>query len=645
MVLSWFGLHPWLPYIAVAAGAPFAIGSGLAALRDRELDVNVLMILAAAGSILLGRPGEAAVLLFLFSLSNTLEAYALGRTKSAIEGLIKLRPAQAIRVTARGDETVPVESVVVGDVVRVLPFEQIPLDGDIEIGETTVNEAAMTGESESVFKGPGSRVLSGTQNLDSMILVKVTAQAGDTTLEKIVDLVRDAQENKASGERISAWFGQRYTLFVIFASLVSIGVRLLIGEPTGEALYSSLTLLVALSPCAIVISSPASTLSALAWAARNGMLIRGGEFIESAGRVTAVAMDKTGTLTQGKPVLTEICVCEEVPAVARSGGNICVDDDACWERGRSLSPQAKEILIAAAAGEQYSTHPIATAIVAAAVENGLSIPEATDQTSHSGLGVSGLVNGLPIRIGQRRFFEQGEERLPADFAVHVEELQRKGMTVAVLQYGDKFAALGLRDEPRAEAPAILSQLQNELGLKVSMLTGDTVQTAAAVAEELRMSDFQAGLMPADKESIIATAVDSGQKLMMVGDGINDAPSLARATVGVAMGGLGSDVALNAADVVLMQDRLDRLPDLIRLGRLTNRIIRANLIFAGGVIACLTLGALLFGVLWPEQRNLALPLAVVGHEGSTVLVILNGLRLLRGPYRPSPTAPIAAATLP
>ncbi len=632
LVLSWFLTQAWLPYVAVVAGAPFALAAGWEALKNRELDVNVLMILAATGAILLGHPAEAAVLLFLFSLSNTLEAYALGRTKSAIEGLMKLRPSQAILVRDGQDVSVPVEDLKVGDVVRVLGFEQIPVDGVVESGATSVDEAAMTGESVPVPKAVGDRVLSGTQNLDGMITLSVTAAVGDTTLEKIVSLVQDAQENKASGERISAWFGQRYTLFVIFATIASTAIRLLVGQPSNEALYASLTLLVALSPCAIVISSPATTLSALSWAARNGMLVRGGEFIESSGRVQYIAMDKTGTLTQGKPVLYEICVCDQAPVAVGSGGGLCVSEEACWSRGETLSEDARMVLRAAAAGEQYSTHPIAAAIVNAAVENGIEVPEATEQKSHSGLGVSAMIDGHPLRIGQRRFFEQGDERLPADFAVHAEELQRKGMTVAIMEYQGKFSALGLQDGPRPEAMAVLDELRGPLGLEIAMLTGDTIQTAEAVAADLKITNVKAGLMPADKERIIGEIVDSGRSLMMVGDGINDAPSLARATTGVAMGGLGSDIALNAADVVLMQDRLDRLPQLIKLGRKTNRVIRGNLIFAGGVIAVLSIGSLLFGLLWPDKQNLALPLAVIGHEGSTVLVILNGLRLLHGPGR-------------
>lgn len=630
LVLSFFGLHPALPYLSVVFGSYFALKAAYGSLRERSLDVNFLMVFAAAGAVALGHPSEAAVLLFLFSLSSTLESLTLARTKNAIEGLIKLRPDNALRVTDGEDETVPVEALRVGDQVRVPPYQAIPADGVLISGESSIDQSAMTGESVPVEKKEGDRVLAGTQNQDRMFVMEVTSAVGDTTLEKIVDLVRDAQENKASGERISAWFGQRYTVFVLIAFGVSLGIRFLLGQETNNALYGALTLLVALSPCAVVISTPASTLSALAWAARNGILVRGGEFIESVGRIDTVLLDKTGTLTSGKPQLVEICVCTGVPETVPSTGSLCVEEDACWSRGATMSDEARQLLRLAASAEQYSTHPIAEAIVRAAREHGVEVPEAQEQRDVAGMGVVAKVDGKSIRIGQRRFFDSPKEGLDPDFVVHAEELQRKGMTVAILEVGGRWAALGLRDEPRPEAPDFLRELK-EVGVEeVVMLTGDTEQTAKAVAEELSIGAYRAALLPDDKERTVAAEVERKRTVMMVGDGINDAPSLARATVGVAMGGLGSDVALNAADVVIMQDRLTKIPQLIRFGRRTNAVIRANLIFATGVITFLTLGSMLFDSLFPQYRNLLLPFAVVGHEGSTVLVILNGLRLLKGP---------------
>ncbi len=611
LVVGFFLPASPIPYFAVAFGSVFAIQSALNSLRARELDVNLLMVLAAVGAVVVGQALDAAALLFLFSLSNTLESYAMSRTRSAIEGLIQLRPERAVRISESGDETVPVESLQIGDRVRVTGFEAIPVDGVLLQGETNVNQAAMTGESVPVHRTVGDKVLAGTQNLESMFVMEVTAAAGGSTLDRVVELVRTAQENKASGERISQWFGQRYTVFVLTVFVIALLTRIGLGQPWSAALYGALILLVALSPCALVISTPASTLSALAWAGKRGILIRGGEFLERIGRIKVAAVDKTGTLTLGKPKLIEICVCVPVNA-----GTVSKEESACWHGEGDLSGEAKRMLRAAAAAEQYSTHPIAESIVSAARSQGIDVPEALQQVDHAGLGVTAVIDEGPVRIGQPRFFTD----LPEDFKPHAESLRKRGMTVAIMEFDGKFAALGLRDEPRPEARAVLEELR-ALGIEeIIVLTGDNEQTAKAVAAELAVTDVRAGLLPQNKTAIIEALEQAGKPVMMVGDGINDAPSLSRASVGVAMGGLGSDVTLDAADVVLMQDKLERLPELVRLGRRTTGIIRANLFFAGGVIGLLTLASLFF--------QLPLPLAVIGHEGSTVLVILNGLRLLR-----------------
>lgn len=604
-------LGPAWAYASAAFGSVFALRTAWDSLRERSLDVNFLMVLAAVGAVVVGRPADAAALLFLFSLSSTLETYAMAKTRSAIEGLIKLRPDRATLLTEEGDKLVPTHDLVVGDRVRVAAFENIPVDGEVESGSTSVNQAAMTGESVPVPKGAGEQVLAGTQNLDGMFVMRVTAPAGGTMLDKVVDLVRDAQENKASGERISQWFGQRYTFFVIAVFIVALLIRLGLKQPIHDALYGALVLLVALSPCAMVISTPASTLSALAWAGRRGILVRGGQYLERLRDIKVVVMDKTGTLTAGTPRLAEICVCAPVAA-----GAICREEEACWHGTGALSAEAQHMLRAAAAAEQYSSHPLAVAITRAARESGIDVPEAHEQTDHPGLGIEAHLGEGTVRIGQRRFFEH----LPAEFASHVEEMQSRGMTVAIMEFGSKYAALGLRDAPRPEAPEVVRHLKSS-GRRVIMLTGDTVPTAKAVADEVGVEEFHGGLLPADKTQRVSELEDSGLPVMMVGDGINDAPALSRASVGIAMGGLGSDIALNAADVVLMQDRLDRVPQVIALGERTSRIITANLVFAASVIIALTVSSLFF--------ELPLPLAVVGHEGSTVLVILNGLRLLGG----------------
>jgi Zn2+/Cd2+-exporting ATPase len=611
-------------YASAAFGSVHAIQEAWESLQRRRLDVHVLMLVAAVGALALGHAQEAAILLFLFALSGTLEEFAMARTQSAIEGLIKLRPDTALRVTPVGDVEVPVGEVLAGEKVRVLPFQTVPLDGDVLEGSSSVDESAMTGESHPSNKEPGSRVLAGTQNLDGALVIRVTAASGQTMIEKIVDLVRNAQENKASGERISEWFGQKYTFFVIAAAVVAFGLRAaLMNQPVPTALYAALTLLVALSPCALVISVPATTLSALATSARQGMLVRGGEYIENAGHITTAFLDKTGTLTAGKFDLVEVCVCG--PALVAAG--VCREDEGCWHRGESPSVEAQKMLSVAAALESASTHPLAAAIVAKAEEWSLPLPVVEDIRSVPGYGVEGRVEGRTVKIGQRKFFDD----LPPEFEEHVSAFAQQGFTTAVLQMGDRYAAIALADRPREEAKAAVEAMRKAGVNRIAMLTGDQPATAKAVASEVGIDEVHAALLPTDKERLVREAVERGEKVLFVGDGINDAPALALAHVGVAMGGLGSDIALNAADVVIMKDRLDKVPALIDLGKKSNNIIRGNLLFAGGVIGLLALISFTWDLVFPEQRNWALPIAVVGHEGSTVVVILNGLRLLG--YRP------------
>lgn len=638
LVVSFFGLHPAVPYAAVLFGSYFALTSAWESLRERRIDVNMLMVLAAIGAIVVPLIPEAhhgshaltpehgamdaAALLFLFSLSSTLESLAMSRTRSAIEGLVRLRPDQAIRLSPEGEETVPVEALKIGDEVRVPPFEAVPVDGVVRTGAPSIDQSAMTGESVPVALQPGDRVLAGTRNVESAFTLEVASTVGDSTLDKIVALVEDAQENKASGERISSWFGQRYTLFVLAAFVVSFVARSAFGATIDMALYASLTLLVALSPCALVISTPASTLSALALAARKGILVRGGEFIEKAGKVDTLALDKTGTLTVGQPRLVEICVCAPSP-VGVGGGVSCTDDGACWRAGDGpMSTDSATFLRMAAAAEQDSRHPVAVAIRRAASEAGVTIPTVSRQASHPGLGIDATVEGRRVCIGQPRLFRELGIALPKEFEDHARHLEEEGMTLALIAVDDRLAALGFMDQPRPEVGAFLAKAREAGVEEIVMITGDTPVTAASVARQVGISDVRAGLMPTEKTEAVQGLVAQGRTVMMVGDGVNDAPALACANVGVAMGGLGSDIALNAADVVLMHDRLDRIPFLMRLGQMTNRVIRANLIFASAVIVTLTAFSL-FG-------KLPLPIAVIGHEGSTVLVILNGLRLLKGP---------------
>lgn len=619
-LVGWLSDQTVFVYLGMAAGSYFAFKSAIESILERSLDVNILMLLAAIGAIAVGRPLDACALLFLFSLSGTLETYTLARTKSAIEGLVKLRPDTALLVTGDSEKWVKVEELTVGDLVKIPPHSAIPCDGEVVDGESEVDQSAMTGESVPVSRQVEDVLLAGTMNQSGTLIMRVTAGVEDSTLTKIVNLVEDAQENKASGERIASWFGERYTWFVLVASSASFVVRFFVlRNEFQHALYDSLTLLVALSPCALVISTPATTLSALAYAAKRGILVRGGKFIELAGQVKAIMMDKTGTLTTGKPELVEICVCHNVtvPADPSAQGH-----SECWKKGQQMSAQALEILAAAASAEQYSAHPIADAIVRRARQESLEIPAAEDRFALPGLGIRAKIRDLVVHVGQLKLFEHEGIQTPEEFVSHAEEMAAEGMSVALMSYGGDFAAVGLRDAVRPNGRMVIDAL-HEMGVRpVVMATGDNERTAKSVAIEMDVDEVKAGLLPDQKEAEVERIAETYGVMMMVGDGINDAPSLAKATVGVAMGGLGSDIALNAADIVLMNDNLERIPEIIRLGRKTNRLIRANLLFASSVVLVLATTS----IFW----TLPLPIAVLGHEGSTVLVILNGLRLLRGP---------------
>lgn len=601
MALCWVPKLGDLAYISIAAGSWFALKSAWASIRERQLDVNLLMVLAAIGAVVVGHPEDAAVLLFLFSLSSTLEEFALGRTKSAIEALVRLRPQNAILLFDGQRKVVAVEQLKAGDLIQVNPFDRLPTDGTVESGSSSIDESAMTGESAPVPAQVGSELMGGTQNLEGTLTVRVSKVVGNSALDRIVELVQDAQENKASGERISQWFGQTYTVVVILAFGLSWGIRLMLGQGMNASFYSSLILLVGMSPCALVISVPAANLSALAHAAHRGILIRGGEFIEKAASIDIVALDKTGTLTMGRPKLTEAAVCGAV-----------------WKPGENPG-ELSDVLAQVAAAEAFSTHPLAVALVQAVESAGVGLLEAENGRTIPGKGLVATVGGREVWVGNDRLLQEQGITIPEELESKAMAWKAKGETT-VFAAGSGFCAVfGFADEIRPEAAQVVQELKT-LGVKqVVMLTGDKPETAETVGQATGVSDISAGLLPEDKVNRIKELSAQGS-VLMVGDGVNDAPSLALASLGVAMGGLGSDVALEAADVVLSHDRLDRIPELIRLGRRTRRIVTANLVFAGAVICALTIGSFLF--------KLPLPLAVIGHEGSTLIVILNGLRLLR-----------------
>jgi len=617
-------LPAWLPslfyLIAYVAGGTFGVQASVESLRQRRVDVDLLMVLAALGAAVLGAPFEGAMLLFLFSLSNLLQDYALGRTRSAIQALMKLRPDQALLKVGQDAILRPIESLRIGDHILVRPGERVPLDGVVVEGESTVDESTLTGESMPVAKKAGAPVFAGTINQSGSLEVRVTKLAHESTIARLIKLVEEAQSEKAPTERFLDKFEQIYAMGVIGLTLLLAGMPpLLFGVPFADAAYRAITVMVVASPCALVISMPAAILSAIANGARRGILFKGGAHLEEAARLEVIAFDKTGTLTMGKPAVTDVTI---IPLTAFAYATA----------SRAVRRDQENILLAlAAAVESKSEHPLARAIVETARHRGVTIPSATNFASTPGQGVRAHVvfmGGMDIAVGSLRYFDgvrlHGLERAMCE----MERLQYEGKTavlVAKLRANTSAVVLGViavADVLRPSAPQVVERL-HRLGIRrVVMLTDDNERVARAVARQAGVDEFHADLLPQDKVAIIKrlrTADGRPCHVAMVGDGVNDAPALASASLGIAMGAAGTDVALETADVVLMSDDLRQIAYAIALSRQTRRVVIQNLIFAITVIAVLVAVAL--------GLQLPLPLGVVGHEGSTVIVVLNGLRLL------------------
>jgi Cd2+/Zn2+-exporting ATPase len=609
------GLPAWLPWllyaVAYAAGGFYSIQEAWETLRRRQFDVNFLMIIAAIGAAVVGQPREGAVLMFLFALSNTLETYAMGRTHASIRALLDMTPKEA-EVYRDGELLrVPVEALCVGDIVLVRPGAQIPADGLVLKGESAVDEAAITGESMPVEKAPGRRVFAGTLNGQGALDLRVTTPVSDSTLARIVAVVREAREQKANSQDFTdRVIGQYYAYAVVGITLLAIAVPLLfLGWDVPTTLYRAMTLMVVASPCALVISIPASLLAALASAARGGVLFKGGRHLEVAARVKVVAFDKTGTLTTGRPGVVAVIENEEWRMKNEE-----------LDVGKELTDSPFSMLALAAAVERSSEHPLARAIVAAAQERGLAIPDATDFAALTGAGAHATVCGRRLRIGRPSLF--GE--LSPDVAIEVQAQERQGRTVVAIGDQQVWGLIALADRVRPEAAAAIARLK-ALGIaRVVLLTGDNQQVAQALGAALRVDEVRAELLPHEKVAAINELQERYGPVAMVGDGVNDAPALATAALGVAMGAAGTDVAIESADVLLMSDDLGRLPAALGLARRARTIVRQNLAFAFGVMATLMLLAIV--------GEIALPLGVVGHEGSTLIVVANGLRLLATRWR-------------
>lgn len=612
----------WVPlafYVgAYLFGGFYTVREAIDSLKAGRFEIDTLMLVAAAGAAALGEWAEGALLLFLFSFGHALEHYAMGRAKRAIEALAELAPQTAL--VRRGEITtqVPVEELAVSDVVIVKPNERLPADGFVVLGSSSVDQAPVTGESVPVDKRPvddraaaaakpdavaaAHRVFAGTINGPGAIEVEVTRRASETTLAKVVEMVAQAEAQKSPTQRFTDRFERVFVPAVLGLVVLLLFAWVVVDEPFRDSFYRAMAVLVAASPCALAIATPSAVLSGVARAARGGVLVKGGGPLENLGCLSAIAFDKTGTLTEGRPRVTDVAVADG------AGGG--------------------ELLATAVAVERLSDHPLAAAIARDGAERlgDAPIPPATDIRAITGRGVAARVEGEVVHIGRDELFAEagGAPLLPAVKAT-ADRLRDEGRTIMIVRRGDRYlGVIGLMDTPRPAAVDALKRLR-DLGIqRMIMISGDSQRVADAVARQVGLDEAIGDLMPEDKVEAIKK-LKGREQVAMVGDGVNDAPALANATVGIAMGAAGSDVALETADVALMADDLAHLPFAVGLSRQTRRIIRQNVFVSLGVVAVL-LPATIFG--------LGIGPAVAAHEGSTLLVVFNALRLLASRDRSS-----------
>jgi Cd2+/Zn2+-exporting ATPase len=634
LLVGWIGgavtgaLPPWAvataAVISFAAGGYTGVRETLIGLRHGRFDIDFLMTAAAFGAAAIGEWEEGALLLFLFSLSGALETFAMDRTRHAIEALTDLRPdtAHVLRGSPEAEVAteVAVDDIVLGDRVLVRPGERLPVDGTVIKGSSTVDQSPITGESVPVQKVSGDPVFAGTINGAGALTVEVSRLASESTLAKIIKLVAEAQEDATPTQRFIDRFSQPYTLAVITGTVLTFLVGwLFVDEPNSASLYRAMTLLVVASPCALVISTPASVLSAIAAAARSGVLFKGGVYLEKIAEVDVLAFDKTGTLTPGKPVVTDV----------RSFINYSDDD----------------VLRLAAGAELPSEHHIGKAIVEAARARNLPLETPADFCSVAGLGVQAhferdgsASHRETIYIGNDKLYMDEKMDFSPAIRMFGDALRRQGKTAMLVarrstaqdtlgedRDWEVVGFIAVADTVRPEAKASIAALHAAGIKRVAMLTGDNHAVAQAIAQAAGIDEVYSELLPEQKVEIVRDLEESG-RTAMVGDGVNDAPALATAHVGIAMGAGGTDVALETADVVLMASDLSKLPFVVDLGRKAARIVRQNVIFSVSVIVTLVLLTLFVPLVVPGFM-LPLPLGVVGHEGSTLIVVTNGLRLL------------------
>lgn len=599
--------------VAYLFGGYYTLQEALKNLKIRRFEIDTLMLVAAAGAAALGEWAEGALLLFLFSLGHSLEHYAMGRAKRAIEALAKLAPETALVI--KGDQIVEVSVTELnpGDLLQVKPNERLPADGIVVSGFSSINQAPVTGESVPVDKQPVQnpqtalamydkletqhRVFAGTINGSGALTVMVARRASESTMARVVRMVTEAQTQRSPTQNFTEKFERVFVPAVLVLVVILLGAGLVIDEPFSASFYRAMAVLVAASPCALAISVPSAVLSGVARAARSGVLIKGGAPLENLGTLTAIAFDKTGTLTEGKPRLIDAFP--------------------------TKSATETELLAVALAVEKHSDHPIASAIVeGASTRLGAEHQplEVLEVTSITGRGIQAQIGGEAVHIGKATLFDVVDGAPLSDEVREINNmLIGTGRTTMIVRKGARYlGVLGVMDTPRPAAPAVMRELQS-LGIKrLIMISGDNQQVADAVAKSVGLTEAQGDLMPDDKVKAIQTLRGTAGKVAMVGDGVNDAPAMANATVGIAMGAAGSDVALEAADVALMADDLRQLPLAVGLSRSTSRVIRQNLWVSLGVVAVLIPATIL---------GLNIGTAVLFHEGSTLIVVANALRLL------------------
>lgn len=570
------------------------------------------MLVAAIGAAILGEWAEGALLLFLFSLGHALEHFAMGKARKSIEALTSLAPAVALVLRDGKQQEVRIEELKLGEIIIIKPNSKVPADGVVVKGEGSVNQAPITGESVPVDKSPVAdagkdysqeknieaqfRVFAGTINGGSVLEVKVIKEAKDSTISRLVKMVNEAEKQKSPTQLFTDKFEKYFVPAVLVLVTLLCFAFLVIDEPFSKSFYRAMSVLVAASPCALAISTPSAVLSGIARAARGGVLIKGGGPLEDLGELNAIAFDKTGTLTEGKPKLTNVIPLNNI--------------------------SEEELLKIAVGVEKLSDHPLAAAIVKGAEEKfkGIQADQATNVQAITGRGVKAEVNGKQVWIGNKALFEKEGGGIPQDLISQVEELEKGGHTsMLIKREADFIGILSLMDVPRKEAQHVLTELSS-LGIKkMIMLTGDNQQVAEAIAKQIGITEAWGNLMPENKVEAVSKLAESEKKVAMVGDGVNDAPAMAKSTVGIAMGAAGSDVALETADIALMGDKLESLPFAIGLSRKARGIIKQNLWISLGVVAIL-IPLTILGIA-------SIGPAVIAHEGSTLIVVFNALRLL------------------